>query len=59
MKLARSEIFGVCKEKEIRHQCKYRTRCIVFEAWDRLEEKGEFTSVEIFTQSNTSNLAHP
>lgn len=59
MKLAQSEIFRVQKEKEIRHQCEYHTRRIVFDAWDRLVEKGEFTSVETSTQSSTSNFAPP
>lgn len=40
-----SETFRVLKEKEIRQHCEYRTRCLVLEAWDRMEANGEFTAM--------------
>nr|WP_201782257.1 hypothetical protein [Ardenticatena maritima] len=35
------ESFRVLKEKEMRHYGEYRTRRLVLEAWNRLEEQGE------------------
>ncbi|RJL22142.1 Eco57I restriction-modification methylase domain-containing protein [Paracoccus siganidrum] len=40
-----SETFRVLKEKEIRQHGEYRTRRLVLEAWDRMEQNGEFTAM--------------
>ncbi|WP_370322257.1 Eco57I restriction-modification methylase domain-containing protein [Oricola sp.] len=40
-----SETFRVLKEKEIRQYGEYRTRRLVLEALDRMEENGEFTAM--------------
>ncbi|MET0436252.1 MAG: restriction endonuclease, partial [Devosia sp.] len=40
-----SETFRVLKEKEIRQHGEYRTRRLVLEAWDRMEENGVFASL--------------
>lgn len=40
-----SETFRVLKEKEIRAYGEYRTRRLVLEAWDRMEESGEFCAM--------------
>jgi hypothetical protein len=40
-----SETFRVLKEKEIRTLGEYRTRRLVLEAWDRMEDNGEFTAM--------------
>lgn len=39
------ETFRVLKEKEVRQHGEYRTRCLVLEAWDRMEANGEFTAM--------------
>ncbi|WP_417798965.1 Eco57I restriction-modification methylase domain-containing protein [Terasakiella pusilla] len=40
-----SETFRVLKEKEIRQYGEYRTRRLVLEAWDRMEEDGSFVKL--------------
>ncbi|APX25495.1 MAG: restriction endonuclease [Rhodobacteraceae bacterium] len=40
-----SETFRVLKEKEIRHHGEYRTRRLVIEAWDRMEQNGTFAAL--------------
>lgn len=40
-----SETFRVLKEKEIRQYGEYRTRRLVVEAWDRMEQDGTFTAL--------------
>ena len=40
-----SETFRVLKEKETRQHGEYRTRCLVLEAWDRMEASGEFKAL--------------
>lgn len=40
-----SETFRVLKEKEIRQHGEYRTRRLVLEAWDRMEQDGTFTAL--------------
>ncbi|MBO9423197.1 hypothetical protein J7444_00610 [Labrenzia sp. R4_1] len=42
-----SETFSVLKEKEIRQHGEYRTRRLVLEAWDRMEENGEFARMDM------------
>jgi len=42
-----SETFRVLKEKEIRQHGEYRTRRLVLEAWDRMEQDGEFEAMGI------------
>ena len=42
-----SETFRVLKEKEIRLYGEYRTRRLVLAAWDRMEEGGEFKSMDM------------
>jgi hypothetical protein len=42
-----SESFRVLKEKEIRHHGEYRTRCLVLEAWDRMEAEGGFVKMNL------------
>ena len=40
-----SETFRVLKEKAIRRYGEYRTRRLVFAAWDRMETSGEFAAM--------------
>lgn len=40
-----SETFRVLKEKEIRTHGEYRTRRLVLEAWDRMEQDGTFVAL--------------
>jgi len=40
-----SETFRVLKEKEIRQHGEYRTRRLVLEAWDRMEQDGTFAAL--------------
>ncbi|OLP45721.1 Eco57I restriction-modification methylase domain-containing protein [Rhizobium oryziradicis] len=40
-----SETFRVLKEKEIRQHGEYRTRRLVLEAWDRMEQDGAFIAL--------------
>lgn len=40
-----SETFRVLKEKEIRQHGEYRTRRLVLEAWDRMEQEGTFAAL--------------
>jgi hypothetical protein len=40
-----SETFRVLKEKEIRQHGEYRTRRLVLEAWDRMEQNGTFAAL--------------
>ena len=40
-----SETFRVLKEKEIRQHGEYRTRRLVIEAWDRMEQDGTFAAL--------------
>ena len=40
-----SETFRVLKDKEIRQHGEYRTRRLVLEAWDRMEENDEFSAM--------------
>jgi hypothetical protein len=40
-----SETFRVLKEKEIRQYGEYRTRRLVLEAWDRMEQDGTFAAL--------------
>jgi hypothetical protein len=40
-----SETFRVLKEKEIRQHGEYRTRRLVLEAWDRMEQHGTFAAL--------------
>ena len=40
-----SETFRVLKEKEIRHHGEYRTRRLVLEAWDRMQQDGTFAAL--------------
>lgn len=40
-----SETFRVLKEKEVRQHGEYRTRRLVLEAWDRMEQDGTFAAL--------------
>jgi hypothetical protein len=40
-----SETFRVLKEKEIRQHGEYRTRRLVLDAWDRMEQEGTFAAL--------------
>ena len=40
-----SETFRVLKDKEIRHHGEYRTRRLVLEAWDRMQQDGTFAAL--------------
>jgi hypothetical protein len=42
-----SETFRVLKEKEIRQHGEYRTRRLVLEAWDRMEQEGTFAALDM------------
>lgn len=52
-----SETFRVLKEKEIRQHGEYRTRRLVLEAWDRMEQDGTFAALGM--GDATSAVLHP
>ncbi|MDX0952217.1 N-6 DNA methylase [Sinorhizobium medicae] len=52
-----SETFRVLKEKEIRQRGEYRTRRLVLEAWDRMEQDGTFAALGM--GDVTSAVVHP
>ncbi|MCR6727088.1 Eco57I restriction-modification methylase domain-containing protein [Agrobacterium fabrum] len=52
-----SETFRVLKEKEIRHHGEYRTRRLVLEAWDHMEQDGTFAALGM--GDVTSPALHP
>ena len=51
-----SETFRVLKEKEIRQHGEYRTRRLVLEAWDRMEENGTFVKLGLAEAGTNSVL---
>ncbi|WP_319412683.1 N-6 DNA methylase [uncultured Cohaesibacter sp.] len=54
-----SETFRVLKEKEIRQQGEYRTRRLVIEAWDRMEQDGTFATLGLVDATSSVALQLP